>query len=1317
MNKIIYSLLFVAIFLIWATTTNANWYNPYPIAKAGNGSVSCSPDGQTDAVGPGPWDAGNGGTFGVQYPDGQTKVDADLGASIQCWHWDSTDPVVSATNASATWKTVNIPISATATDFGWSSLTISRFSLNVANCWAGTNYANGYADTIGAEGDHVLYLCGQDGAGNQTLWSGQYRLDKTKPILSANNTSALWRNADITPITLSASDAISGLNAPTVKYRWDDPDCPGWGTVFTNGTTITQSNNGAHTLYLCATDNAGHTETWNSADYKLDKIAPVVSADNNSTTWRNADITPIRLNVSDAWGSALNVKKYIWHLNNIGAAPSVATCLASGTNFNDNDTITPLSTQGDHTLYLCASDNAGNQSGWNGIYRLDKTNPIVSATNASTTWQPAPISVTMNGSDPIPFVWTVVSWISSRKYYWDYLNALWGGTVNFAYCMANGTTYADGYNMTMNTPGDHTLYLCASDVATNNSTLWTGIYRYDGTPPSASNLRYANTATNGWTNNTTITVTWDATDPMPGSGIKNHDVRIYESAGNAQDPISWNLINTITTPWAASTHTYVGTNGKAYKFEVLPRDNANNVPTLWTTSTDIARIDTVNPNQNNLIQTTATNLLANHLQTFNYTFNDGGAPITLVGQIEDKNNPALWLPSFSNPAFSYAQSITHDVSIVDAGWNRTFDSNSARQYRHSISEICDQAGNCWYGTKNYDYNIYANPDYNFTINANNTAFTLGSVVADGTIKTWQAQLLDGYGNAIIRAPGISRTINYDLSAITNTMYLDQYQRAGATSVYLIPPTWGETGLSFGTTQSFGAQNSTDGTYPLGVRVYTPTSNGHTAPDPASDPNAWFSFNVNLTVSDTLITSSKVWSHASPAFRYEPLYRTEITGELNDGWFIEGTEQTSSIEVIQNPLGIVGGIGWQAIELTFSGSETNKFDYYANTSSPATSPITIRTNLTATPSFGGWASPLISQLVQKPTELVTTLSNIWLGSHIRYTLDGKSIVQNSDSIGKASYFGAPTGNIWNQVGVKILWAVSSKYINNILDGQFSSGTILLSYQNRSEVRNKIKKNVSLALRNATNATVWTVVTNLNALPVGAGAVGARVDQWANGSIMYIEKAGGDVVLSTGAVSWIKTLVVRGANLWVTTDMYYVTNQSILGVVVQKDDAGNGGNLYISPSVTNIVGAYVIDGSVISYNSSELWYSTAASVLKNQLLVYGTLVSENTIGWSRASPPICPSLLWVGVCTLETAQTYDLNYLRRYYLIGTPPNPPGWANVIGHWVCVAGVCWSFDANLKQMFTSTSQDLAKYPIVIEYNPLIQRTPPLGFGNTLSE
>jgi hypothetical protein len=79
------------------------------------------------------------------------------------------------------------------------------------------------------------------------------------------------------------------------------------------------------------------------------------------------------------------------------------------------------------------------------------------------------------------------------------------------------------------------------------------------------------------------------------------------------------------------------------------------------------------------------------------------------------------------------------------------------------------------------------------------------------------------------------------------------------------------------------------------------------------------------------------------------------------------------------------------------------------------------------------------------------------------------------------------------------------------------------------------------------------------------------------------------------------------------MYYTSPDSLLGVVVMKDEAGNGGNLYISPNITNIVGTYILDGSMMSYDgSSELGYNTPIATLKNQLYLFGSITSENTIG---------------------------------------------------------------------------------------------------------
>jgi hypothetical protein len=83
------------------------------------------------------------------------------------------------------------------------------------------------------------------------LLSYTYRLDKTKPVASANNASLSWRNADF-GVTLFASDPkpvgfpstiVSGTS--TGKYIWNFNnlnavptvnDCLTTGTTFNSGT-------------------------------------------------------------------------------------------------------------------------------------------------------------------------------------------------------------------------------------------------------------------------------------------------------------------------------------------------------------------------------------------------------------------------------------------------------------------------------------------------------------------------------------------------------------------------------------------------------------------------------------------------------------------------------------------------------------------------------------------------------------------------------------------------------------------------------------------------------------------------------------------------------------------------------------------------------------------------------------------------------------------------------------------------------------------------------------------------------------------------
>lgn len=157
---------------------------------------------------------------------------------------------------------------------------------------------------------------------------------------------------------------------------------------------------------------------------------------------------------------------------------------------------------------------------------------------------------------------------------------------------------------------------------------------------------------------------------------------------------------------------------------------------------------------------------------------------------------------------------------------------------------------------------------------------MSSAVADGQARAFIHTIKDGYGNAIIPAPAISRTVTMNLSGISNTMFLNQYTRSGSGSVYITAPNNAvDVPLAFTPTQTFpSVMASSTGAYPLVIKTYTPTANSYIVSEPISDPFAAFSLTTNLVINDALIgmAANKTFSQTltNPSFR--PLYTTSIT---------------------------------------------------------------------------------------------------------------------------------------------------------------------------------------------------------------------------------------------------------------------------------------------------------------------------------------------------------------------------------------------------------------------------------------------------------
>lgn len=840
--------------------------------------------------------------------------------------------------------------------------------------------------------------------------------------------------------------------------------------------------------------------------------------------------------------------------------------------------------------------------------------------------------------------------------------------------------------------------------------------RWDIQNPTVTTFSYGS----GWSSGSTIPLTFISTD-VGWADVWQYDLEMMYSDMSPSFATWWTSWTSIATiPAAATSYAYTdatrpSTTNRAYKFRIKVRDNANNA-SPYMQPVSMYQLDTTIPIPANLSTTTPLNLLATNSQPFSFTFTDPGSPVAISSQIEDFNNSSLFVPSF-NPSGYLNSFVTpnHNISIVD-GWDRTKDSNTAREYTYRITSICDQAGNCWNGTQDINYNIYANPNANPVSDIQNTT-SLAAAIADGQPRVLARTLKDAYNNAIIPAPAISRSVSMNLSGINNTMFLDQYTRTWVTSIYVTAPNnAADTALTFTSSQVFvNPLTSTTGDYPLILKVYTPTANSYWATEPKSDPLASFSINTNLVVSDSLIGPAKTFSQTLSDPSFKPLYISTITGDLRNGGFIEGTQQTNIISITNNNIGLTPSV---LLQLEFSGSNTPSFDYYGWTTGNSGTVIAARNTMTANPGTAT-STTFYTKLVQKPNTQVNSLSSLQFSTHFSYTLDGKNILYNSDIIGKTwGYWGGVTAGLGNQVGIKIIGPIASNIIWAILSGQFADGTSIFGGISRADARNKIRQSIALATRNMILQDASATLDTVGSFTSGAPSTGVRwayIDKWNNTSILKLEKIGWNIILGSipVSISGRRTLVVKWANLYISKDMYYATVDSILAVVVQKDEAGNGGNLYIDPNITNIVGTYIIDGSVMSYSDilGEIGVGDITT-LKNQLYIYGSIVSENTIGGSRMSPLRCPSLINTTCATINEAQKYDLNYLRRYYLFGG--SPFGNAKVIGGGTCTTILCSGFQANMIQKFTTPTEDLARYPVIIEYNPRIRTTPPIGFDLT---
>ncbi|MEM7582799.1 MAG: hypothetical protein AAF560_05420 [Acidobacteriota bacterium] len=385
----------------------------------------------------------------------------------------------------------------------------------------------------------AYYFRAKDNTGTWGPWNvpRYVRIDRNNPTVSATNASPEWFESRTA--TLTAADIAGGAGADSgladVRYRWNTPlnaACTN-GTATSSGATLTVPE-GDNTLYLCARDNTGRVGSWNG-QYRVDSGPPTQPGPTSvacayappGECWVTGDFTISVAPSTDPAG--IDGYQICRSQDSPGGW--------AGCNVNlDLDGGTSTLVSGSHlpspsfrrAYYFRAKDNAGTWGPWNvpRYVRVDRDNPSVSASNASSDWFQNR-TATLSAHDEVGGVGANTG-LAELRYRWNTgLNA----------ACTNGTATSSGTTLTV-PEGDNTLYLCARDNAGRVGT-WNGQYRVDNTAPSRDSITVSSSA---WSINDGSTYDIVAKASDAASGVRELRTLINFQGSNTANPrgnFSW----------------------------------------------------------------------------------------------------------------------------------------------------------------------------------------------------------------------------------------------------------------------------------------------------------------------------------------------------------------------------------------------------------------------------------------------------------------------------------------------------------------------------------------------------------------------------------------------------------------------------------------------------------------------------------------------------------------------------------------------------------------------------------------------------------
>ena len=877
----------------------------------------------------------------------------------------------------------------------------------------------------------------------------------------------------------------------------------------------------------------------------------------------------------------------------------------------------------------------------------DSTPPNGSVSYSPDTWTNWDVTITVTCSDPGS--WAAQSW-----------------------CVNNTYTKTVSANWSWN--------ITISDNDWNTNNISYNVTWIDKIPPTGT-ISYHN----GWTNANNLDVIFSLNDNLE---LDKYTIERRISTNNpifdswsSWDYILWKKDKNIN--WLSTgdlTYNYTTSNNTAYQYRILVSDKAWNTNTI--TNWSISKIDKTDPIANDIEHDNYDNLLA---QIIDYKVTIGvnwWSPIVSIKyQIENNFDENLsWdIPELSSP-LSFPWYMTNVDPFKETNW--------AREYTFKITELCDEATNCYIGDYTKIHNVYANTEELWIFKIGSTSqFTSWVKIADWTNYILKAILADVYWNKIVPATWIYRTIDLNFEW-TNTLNENQYDDT-LDAVYLNTPndsafenrlTWDP----FDTT--FYELESSDWEYNFNFKVYAPT-------DIALDLGHDFEITqilVTVDQSDTTSPSNPdivtrnnlLLNNSNVDFSFLPLYTTAFSWEQTNSWLLVEITQTGWL-VSLNERNDTTTSNWQIL-LNKEWIVEDNFEWVLAIDK---SHITDWSDITNTPtnyySFDNTQIDISKELklytqfnmnrLNPPAGLSNDIKELYIYSYLKYEINGNVITYFWDRL-----WWKETNNAW----LKIYW------ISNIDDSKQRDVTTEQDKDinnlewniNKSLLRKNIRSNVSdiinnIAIDNDTNVEY-----------------GDKKEIWDKYIYFDLSNDSDKIInLNLTNIEDNRTIIIKWGNLYLTCDtssvICWTSWDNLPWIIVLKDENWIWWKLYIDPEISKIDAIIYLDKSILSYNWDYLEISPnnwgTSALLNKQLYIHGSLFSENTIWWSYLADPICPYYLGYtnNICELDESQKYDLNYLRR---------------------------WFEDPD-----DLIDDSLWEYPVIIKYNPKLQINPPAIFSN----